>query len=712
MNRRFTPDRKSFEQFLAAASLVQQLRKQALCKSTAADHTQPLMSLLQLQRGIHSGAVDLESAMSGVVELVVSVTGAHAAGVWLFRNTDEFSCCARIGHIYDPDRLGADILSRLARANRPDSNSLPDSTSLGKASRYPGYPNSVAVAALRIGGNVLGAVAALSTQFDAFSARDLDNLDFLASLLARAIQTTMRSGCHQAIALEQTALLQLLESKMPLLKEFPRQIPEPPSQGPAVAPITDGTDPVPVSELVQPGAVQPEFSEFDLAQSAKTPLYAGADRGVENISLPGVGVRAALGDVQEYTGVSEPFFLWSAMRRAGVHCTEFAVSCGAGVRRVAGAALIRAHSLTSKAMSVPGRVARYRPALPTALVRFPLTRFHDSFVALTSQTVRVRMTGWRHIRRPGLPQIDFSRIWNASGHLLSWWRPIVGACRTVLDRGGARFGYGLRSGRVQARALRRRLHQAKADLSIMLAEQRIRKRSTSPRQKNMAVSSGETRGNILRRTGKTLAEVATYAGHSTEMVFATIGAKVSAISFNKRALRQSTSALVVLTAMAVFLALQANFRNSFRSQPVDAATASSTRRVSGHSKPGLATASKGREVKTGATSHLEITDNSVKDSLGELTKYEVATLQRAAGYGDDDAAFQLGMAYETGYYVRQNCSRAAHWVKVAAEAGNSAAAYNLGLRYRYGDGLPADDSAAEHWLQIASKQKYSPAGGQ
>ena len=710
MKGRFTPDRKSFEQFLAAASLVQQLKKRAACKSAAADVTQPLMSLLQLQRGIHSGAVDLESAMSGVVELVVSVTGAHAAGVWLFRNTDEFSCCARIGHIYDPDRLGADILSRLARANQPDSNSLPDSISLGKASRYPGYPNSVAVAALRIGGNVLGAVAGLSTQFDAFSGRDLDNLDFLASLLARAIQTTMRSQCHQAIALEQTALLQVLERKMPLLKEFPRHIPEPPSQGPPAAPTPERTDPA--SELVQLGAVQPEFSEFDLAQSAKTPLYASADSGVENISLPGVGVRAALGDVQEYTGVSEPFFLWSAMRRAGVHCTEFAVGCRAGVRRVAGAALIRAHSLTSKVMSVPGRVARYRPALPTARIGFPLTRVRDSFVALTSQTVRVRMTGWRHIRRPGLPQIDFSGIRNASVHLLSWWRSITGACWTVLDQGGALFGYPLRSGRVQARALRRRLRQAKVDLSIMLAEQRIRKRSTSRPEKSMAVSSGKTTGNILRRTGKTLAEVATYAGHSTEMVFATVGAKVSAISFNKRALRQSTGALVVLAAMAVFLALQANFRNSFRSQPVDAATASSTRRVSGHSQPGLATASTAREDRTGATSHLEITDNSVKDSLRELTKYEVATLQRAADYGDDDAAFQLGMAYETGYYVRQNCSRAAHWVKVAAEAGNPAAAYNLGLRYRDGDGLPADDSAAGHWLQIASKQNYSPAGGQ
>jgi TPR repeat protein len=225
------------------------------------------------------------------------------------------------------------------------------------------------------------------------------------------------------------------------------------------------------------------------------------------------------------------------------------------------------------------------------------------------------------------------------------------------------------------------------------------------------VSSRETAGNILRRTGETLAEVATYAGHSTEMVFGAVRAKASAISFNKRALRKSTGAVIVLATMGLFLALRANFRNSFRSQRVDAATTSPTRRVSGHSQPGLATVKALPEDKPGATSHLEITDNSVKDSLRELTKYEIATLQRAADYGDDDAAFQLGMAYETGYYLRQNCSRAAHWVKVAAEAGNPAAAYNLGLRYRDGDGVPVDHSAAEHWLQIAINQKYSPAAG-
>jgi hypothetical protein len=67
------------------------------------------------------------------------------------------------------------------------------------------------------------------------------------------------------------------------------------------------------------------------------------------------------------------------------------------------------------------------------------------------------------------------------------------------------------------------------------------------------------------------------------------------------------------------------------------------------------------------------------------------------------------MAYETGYFVRQSCSKAAHWVKVAAESGNPAAAYNLGLRYRTGDGLQVDGVAAEHWLHMASARSYSPA---
>jgi hypothetical protein len=227
----------------------------------------------------------------------------------------------------------------------------------------------------------------------------------------------------------------------------------------------------------------------------------------------------------------------------------------------------------------------------------------------------------------------------------------------------------------------------------------------------MPVFPGEATENVLHRTGKTLAEVATYAGRSTEMVFRTIRAKAAAISFNKRAVRKSAGAVVVLAAMTIFLALQASLRNSFHSEQVNAATTKLTHQLPDHAQPVSATAPAAPRRKPAATSHLEITDSSVKDSLHELTKYEIATLQRAGYYGDDEAAFQLGMAYETGYYVHQNCSQAAHWVKLAADAGNPAAAYNLGLRYKDGDGVLADDSSARHWLEVASKQKYSPARG-
>jgi hypothetical protein len=66
------------------------------------------------------------------------------------------------------------------------------------------------------------------------------------------------------------------------------------------------------------------------------------------------------------------------------------------------------------------------------------------------------------------------------------------------------------------------------------------------------------------------------------------------------------------------------------------------------------------------------------------------------------------MAYETGYYLPQNCAKAAFWVERAADEGNPAAEYNLGLRYRGGDGVAVDEVRSAQWLQRASKQKYAP----
>ena len=223
MNQRFTLDRRSFEQYLAALSFVQQLKRQAAYQRVLNDANQPVFSLLQLQRAINSGTVDVSAIMASVVRLAQSVVGANAAGVWLFHNSDEFSCCARIGNIHDPDRLGVDILANLAASNA-DSMSCVFSPTLRKASPYPGSPNSGAIAGLRVSGKVVGAVAAFSSGFDAFARRDIDNLHFLASLLERALQKAMAAGYREAIALEHAAVLKLVEKISPQVDNFQRQL--------------------------------------------------------------------------------------------------------------------------------------------------------------------------------------------------------------------------------------------------------------------------------------------------------------------------------------------------------------------------------------------------------------------------------------------------------------------------------------------------------
>jgi Sel1 repeat len=108
-------------------------------------------------------------------------------------------------------------------------------------------------------------------------------------------------------------------------------------------------------------------------------------------------------------------------------------------------------------------------------------------------------------------------------------------------------------------------------------------------------------------------------------------------------------------------------------------------------------------------SHRQVTDPVMSSALQALSRYEIAALRRRAKYGDDSAALLLGLAYETGYLVPQNCTKAAAWVTRSAEDGNAAAQYNLGLRYRDGDGVPVDQEGAVKWLTKSSAQKYSAA---
>jgi Sel1 repeat-containing protein len=108
-------------------------------------------------------------------------------------------------------------------------------------------------------------------------------------------------------------------------------------------------------------------------------------------------------------------------------------------------------------------------------------------------------------------------------------------------------------------------------------------------------------------------------------------------------------------------------------------------------------------------SHKRITDPGTSSAVEQLSRYEIKGLRRQAKYGDASAAFTLGMAYEVGRTVPQNCLEAARWVATAAEAGDAAAQYNLGLRYRDGDGVLANRAESEKWLRKAAARRNRQA---
>lgn len=114
-------------------------------------------------------------------------------------------------------------------------------------------------------------------------------------------------------------------------------------------------------------------------------------------------------------------------------------------------------------------------------------------------------------------------------------------------------------------------------------------------------------------------------------------------------------------------------------------------------------------VRASQVSHIQVTDPAISSALGTISRYEIAGLRRRAEYGDDTAALLLGMAYETGHLVPQNCAKAAQWVATSASEGNAAAQYNLGLRYREGDGVPVNQDVGASWLRKAAAQRYAQA---
>jgi hypothetical protein len=84
--------------------------------------------------------------------------------------------------------------------------------------------------------------------------------------------------------------------------------------------------------------------------------------------------------------------------------------------------------------------------------------------------------------------------------------------------------------------------------------------------------------------------------------------------------------------------------------------------------------------------------------------------ERAAHFGDGEAARNLGHLYRQGLGVEQDTAIAVAWYQVAADAGVASAQYNLGMVYlNGGPNFTPDRPAALHWLTQAAAAGITPA---
>jgi len=68
----------------------------------------------------------------------------------------------------------------------------------------------------------------------------------------------------------------------------------------------------------------------------------------------------------------------------------------------------------------------------------------------------------------------------------------------------------------------------------------------------------------------------------------------------------------------------------------------------------------------------------------------------------EEAQYNIGFLYETGWGVKANFTTAAAWYQRAAQSGHAKAQFNLALLYLQGNGVETDTNLANYWLQSAA----------
>ena len=795
MAQRFSLDPQSFEQFLAAASLLQQFQRQATQSSGAQNFAYHLLELLDTQKAIESGALDTDTAINRIVRLALRVLGAEGTAAWLFSN-DEFIYRAGSGRSASKDeRLRLTVLARVAAICEPSRESFPGhrewAKGAGDSGYYPGCVRSLIVGPIYQHDRVVGALAGFSTAFDAFDERDAANIRLLSGLIGTAMERAVVPDISVA-ALPRQTLLRVIEHIVPALEQLVHEqdsvrygtVPEPIIHEEPEAKVASQQSPLEVSSFAaetetgpQPIRAGERIEEFEDVSADAVALPAEpivAVRSVQEEPAP-LMQSAATSPEEQHPVVVKAVALRDELAELSRSIAEMVEDRESASADLAAANVVApevqdptpvplqaVHLETNSGQdpfSSATPVQATVPADETADVQ-PFTPMDDTAVpgigvraALYDDEEEQPSRLWQSIRNSAASSAR--ALTNLAGNTFrsmqrsASWTASSGRQFGSQVREKAQFRFTMK---LPTERLSEATRRAQARVSNQATNARARMQGLTSRRLALPKISTAKARNIANQTSTSLRKAATSVAETFKALVNSLpnlpsfsGNSIRAarpssavaeqrtesrvnrfqnfrlrVHVNGTTLRRSASALAILLVMSAFLVMESGL---FRSDSTAAASARNEMPVAGSAKQAAAertissnatmqnsnVATDRAPARTGPTSHLLITDPSTEDIVQNLTRFEVSTVRRQAATGDEEAAFQLGMMYEIGYNVKQNCSKAAEWVAKAASAGYPPAQYNLGLRYKDGDGVPASTAEAEKWLNKAAAGKYRPA---
>jgi TPR repeat protein len=667
MSQRFTLDRLSFEQVLWATSLIQQLNRQVRNghvpdqddtqplsdpvgngRASGQDDTQRLSDLVEAQLAIDTRTIDLRAAMNRVVGLALKLSRATGAATWLFTG-HEFVYCAGARSGANDERLQLEALSKLAPI-RPGVHSLPD---LREPSQW-----SPAYDAIHYPGSVKSLlVVPIYHGWTTAGALAVFSVECNTFTERDATNARLLSGLltHALVKAAEAELKQKVSRERAAMLQ-------------AIDPL------IPTLRKL----AEEEKQESHKSPDRFPPLFT------EELLSDLTTVQAS-GAIPQETGDRVPGSSDSPSARRVVRGrTEFRprdcrmLETGKGQMR----------HVSDKSSLSADPATRRNPARESTCASAPANK--------SALRVRVQAAAAR-IQKNSLLGTVAGQHWARAAALVS-------ACVSLVSERSRHVRLSLR------KAAKNILVDLWSALKCILDVLKLT--DFAHRQLSKARSWLST---AMERHLEGLLSIATYQ------------LRISISPRLRLLLRVLPAAAVVLLIVPVFVLLITTAGHRSKVAVATSATSGAVnlRVRSGTSSPDH-TVTRDLSDRTRASepsglhqgsgpvpayqlSHMRVTDPAILSALRNLSHYEIVGLERQARYGDDSAALLLGMAYETGHLVPQDCVKAGEWVTKSANEGNAAAQYNLGLRYRHGDGEPLNLEVAARWLRKAAAQKYSPA---